>query len=48
MPEENLVWTKINEVSEAGITMVEYADSTGEYCKQVWNDRFVEIFKIDK
>lgn len=46
MPEKETEWIKVNEVSAAGITMEEYHDLTGKWCKQVWNDGYVEIFEI--
>ena len=49
MPENETEWVKVNEVSAAGTTMTEYVDLTGKWgkwCKQVWNDGYVEIFEI--
>jgi hypothetical protein len=41
-------WIKINETSVAGVTMEEYVDTSGKYCKQVWNDGYEEIFEIEQ
>lgn len=46
MPENETEWIKVNEVSAAGTTMTEYIDPTGKWCKQVWNDGYVEVFEI--
>lgn len=43
-----LKWLKLANHSAAGISMTEYIDSTGTFCKQVWNDGFEEIFEIAK
>lgn len=47
MLDKELEWVQINEVSAAGTTMTEYIDTTGKWCKQVWDDGFVEIYKIE-
>lgn len=46
MPEYETEWIKIGEVSASGVTMIEYVDLTGQWCKQVWDDGHVEIFEI--
>lgn len=46
MPEEVTVWIEVNVVSAMGTTMTEYVDPTGKWCKQVWNDGYVEILEI--
>ncbi len=48
MFEKETEWVKVNTVSAAGTTMTEYVDLTGTWCKQVWNDGYVEIFEIAK
>jgi hypothetical protein len=41
-------WIKVAEHSfnYSTATMEEYVDSTGRYCKQVWNDGSEEVFEI--
>jgi hypothetical protein len=41
-------WIKVAEHSSnySTTTMEEYVDSTGRYCKQVWNDGYEEVFEI--
>lgn len=41
-------WIKVAEHSSNYSTtaMEEYVDSTGRYCKQVWNDGYEEVFEI--
>ena len=46
MLEKETEWIKVNEVSVMGTTIEEYHDLTGKWCKQVWNDGYVEIFEI--
>ena len=48
MPEKETEWVKMNEIHSFGVTMTEYVDLTGTWCKQVWSDGFVEIFEIAK
>jgi hypothetical protein len=43
-----LPWTKVGEFGALGLTVEEYIDASGTFCKQVWNDGFEEIFEIAK
>ena len=43
---DTLVWTHINTLSEAGITVKEYIDNSRTWLKEVWNDGYVAIHKI--
>jgi hypothetical protein len=45
-----LQWIKVADHSTpfAVTSMEEYVDSTGRFCKQVWNDGYEEIFEISE
>jgi hypothetical protein len=50
MNNEELVWIKVAEHNScySSTSMEEFIDSTGKFCKQLWNDGYEEIFEIEK
>ena len=45
---KELEWIKIGEhhALSAAVSFEEYVDSTKQYCKQVWNDGYEEVFEL--
>jgi hypothetical protein len=45
---KELQWIKVKEHSAiySSITMTEYVDTSGKFCKQVWSDGYEEVFEI--
>ena len=46
--ERELEWVKIGEhySPSSYLAFEEYVDTTNQYCKQVWNDGFEEVFEL--
>ena len=47
-PVRELEWIKVATVTSSSSyhSFEEYVDSTHTYCKQVWDDGYVEIFEL--
>jgi hypothetical protein len=46
--EKELEWVKVGEQTSPSscLGFEEYIDTTNQYCKQVWNDGYEEVFEI--
>ena len=48
LKEKELEWVKIGEHKSGSsyLSFEEYVDTTNQYCKQVWNDGYEEVFEL--